>query len=440
MKYLPLLAFVSLLLPVQAFAMTTPVLLMNPLTNLTNSGDRFFACTPVGASSGTGSINGQTPIPAAGTLNNISFGSGTTITTGSYAIHINKNGTNTSNTCTLDSTHQTCTDTAHPISFAAGDLCAIDITPTGTPTAQTNMQAAMTFDGTNSTDSIILGSGITINGSGAANSLSYNAFGFTDPGPDNNEIAHKIEMPTAGTIDKLYFFSNKAPGAGTSWAMTVRQNNATTTITCTESNTTATCNDTTHSISVNAGDFIDLAIQAVGTPAAFTNGFFGVRFTPTIPGESVMIAGTQSSISSIVNSTLMTGGKDTGNDDVSVETIAPVAFTWKKLFVDMNTAPGSGASRTFVDRINGSSGTITTTVSNTNTSGNDTTHNDSVAAGNVFNWLSTPTNSPTGSTNFRISGVMSISSASPVVTAHLSGFFAPLMRGFFGPGMSGYFL
>lgn len=411
-RLLPLITLLTFLLPAQAFAMTTPLLVMDQLSNITNASERDFSCTPEGGASGTGSVNGETPIPAAGIISNLTFGLTNTVTTGSYSLTLVKNDISTAQTCTISS-GTTCSDSAHPISFAAGDRCSMVIIPTSTPTAQSGMQASASFDGTASGDSILLGGQFTLPTSGA---LNYGTFGYVEPNGDNVENNHKIVFPTAGTIDQLYVFTNKSPGAATSWTMTARLNGATTTLTCQVAGASATaCNDPSHSLTVAAGDFIDVATQATGATNATTNSFWGVRFVPTIPGESVMLSNTNTSLSAGLNVWNFTGGIGNQSVENTAQAIAPVAFTWEKIYTDFDTAPGSGTSRSWISRVNTVSQSLAATVSDTSTAAHDTVDTVAVSALSVIDWMTTPTNAPAGSIHIRTSAVMFIAPPIPPV-------------------------
>lgn len=429
-----LLALLLVLIPHMAFAMTTPLLTENTITNPTNAGGRFFGLTGHGGRGGAGSLNTETPMPTAGTINNLRFAVPTSVTTGNYQMWLLKNGTRTALTCTISS-GTSCSDTVHPISVVAGtDTMSIEVEPSGTPTAETQYYSSETFDGTVDGESIVMG------GVSGTFSNTYGSFGYEEANPSASEINNSVVFPTAGTLDKFYVLGSSGPGAGTSWAFTVRQNNATTSITCSIANTNVACNDTADSITVAAGDTIDFRLISTGAASTGRNINLALRFKPTVNGESVMLAKTNAAVSAGLSATMYTGGDGSDNTDAVVETVAPVAFTWKKLYVNFDNSPGVGTSRAIASRINSVTGALTCTVSNTSTVCNDPTNSDSVSAGNLFNWQTTPSNVPAASTNMRFSAVMFIAPAAAAVTSHVSGFFGPFMSGFFGPGVSGYFL
>lgn len=77
--------------------------------------------------------------------------------------------------------------------------------------------------------------------------------------------------------------------------------------------------------------------------------------------------------------------------------IVPVAGTIKDLNIVLDTAPGAGKSYTFTVFKNGSSTNLTLTISGADTSGNDSTNEIDLAAGDRVSIESDPTGTPTSS-------------------------------------------
>lgn len=76
--------------------------------------------------------------------------------------------------------------------------------------------------------------------------------------------------PIAGVVRNLYFKFQNAPdnGGGTqSWTVVAKENGSATGITCVASEATATCEDTSNSFTLDAGNYMNFAITAAGTPA-----------------------------------------------------------------------------------------------------------------------------------------------------------------------------
>lgn len=102
-------------------------------------------------------------------------------------------------------------------------------------------------------------------------SASSQATGFL---PTENAIQNVA--PVAGSIANLNFKPNFAPGGQTT-TITLRVNNANTALTCTNAIAGTGCTDSTHTISINAGDVLDWQLTASG---AFTgSGTFSIAST-----------------------------------------------------------------------------------------------------------------------------------------------------------------
>lgn len=81
-----------------------------------------------------------------------------------------------------------------------------------------------------------------------------------------------LPLSVPGTIKNLYCSTLSGPGGATTYIATLRKNTSSQTLTCTMTGATATCNDTTHSFSANAGDLLALQLVTL-TGAATANGF-----------------------------------------------------------------------------------------------------------------------------------------------------------------------
>lgn len=83
---------------------------------------------------------------------------------------------------------------------------------------------------------------------------------------------------TSRTISNLYISQGPAPGTGNSAVYTLRVNGADTAVTCTISNTASTCNDTTHSASITAGQTWSIkSVQSASAASTIPSG--GIKFT-----------------------------------------------------------------------------------------------------------------------------------------------------------------
>jgi hypothetical protein len=84
-----------------------------------------------------------------------------------------------------------------------------------------------------------------------------------------SEAGAQVGSPVAGTISNLSIRATSDAGnSGDSYVMNVRKNGANTGITCTITDTSSTCSDTLHTVSVAVGDLLSLQAVAVGGPAS----------------------------------------------------------------------------------------------------------------------------------------------------------------------------
>lgn len=121
-------------------------------------------------------------------------------------------------------------------------------------------------------------------GTGAASALAANTTGFIGFADmcSPTETACLVTIPIAGTVKNFYATASNASGAGQSYVFTLRKNGADQTVTCTMSNTT-TCNDTTHSFAVAAGDTMTIKVVSSATAASLTLSSHGFQIVTTSP-------------------------------------------------------------------------------------------------------------------------------------------------------------
>ncbi|GAI74804.1 unnamed protein product, partial [marine sediment metagenome] len=69
------------------------------------------------------------------------------------------------------------------------------------------------------------------------------------------------------TLKNLYLKLSAAPGAGTSYAFTLRQNEGSSTLTCTVANANTTANDLVNTVAISDGDTVDIMVVPSGFPS-----------------------------------------------------------------------------------------------------------------------------------------------------------------------------
>lgn len=389
-------------IPVQA--MTTPILIANSNAGLSTSNSSYINLAALGADNVGGSSIKETPMAIAGTFTKLYFRLPVALSSGSYVATLYKNGSPTALTLTLDSSSGLVSiDSTHSVSVAVGDLVYVRVDPFGTPSpAPGRFQLSAVFDGTTAGESVIFTSSVNFSGSG----VRYTGFGI-ETGVGTTDAVASTVMPTSGVIDHFYAAVPSAPGSGKSLVYTLVKNGTPTALVATISDLATTGNDTTHSVSVVAGDTLSVSCTPSGTPTSNQMNS-SVRFVPTVDGESAMFGTTDSQSASATNYLYTTGYLGQATVEANQYAVAPIAFSWKKLFLNFNTAPGSGKSRTFTSRINAGNGALTAAVTDTNTTGSDTSNSVSVAAGDLLDWASIPSGTPAASSNWRYSAVMYI--------------------------------
>jgi len=209
------------------------------------------------------------------------------------------------------------------------------------------------------------------------------------------ESARINVIPSDGVIKDLRIRLSGAPGAGKSYVFTLRLNGAPTTLTATVAGAAATtANDTSHDVTVAAGDYVSLECNPDGIPTV-RDAYWSTMFEATVAGESIML-GSSGTVPNdqIRYSTLMGRGTwdDTEND---VRTVIPTDGTIKNLYVRLSADPGNAPDGyKFTLRKGGASQSLTVTITADATTGSDTTHDIAVSAGDVVTFMSEPLNGP----------------------------------------------
>jgi hypothetical protein len=330
-------------------------------------------------------------IPLSGTFRNLRALVQTAPGAGqSWTFKLYVNGADTLLSCTISDANTTGSDLSNAVAVTAGDLVCWKSTGSATAAASGNIALGAEFEANTSGTTFCAGVGTSspTTGTQYMAPVGYGSHNATE----NNR---HIVFPTGGTIDRLRVEASAAPGAGTSRSYTLRKNAADTTLTCSIADTAVSSSDLSNSVTVAAGDMLAIAVAVTaGTPSAGSTKV-SFRFTPTVSGESVMataIAAPSSSATSYENA----NGNGTTATEANAANIAPIAFTWKKLYLNANTAPGAAKSFAVTSRINAANGGLTATLSGAGvTTANDTSNTVAVSAGDLINWITVPSGTPT---------------------------------------------
>ena len=374
------------------------------------------------------------PVPAiiAGTVGNLKVNFPTTLTQGSWVITLLVNGSAAGSpgnvSCTIDTTHASCADTTNTAAFNANDTLAWQFAESGTPTAQTIMQVSSTITSSTNGQGILFGAWQNSTGKDpSASAANYGQFGGSTTWSSTDALGSSL-IAANGTFDGLSISAGTVPGGILTSVFTVFHNGSRTNITCTLTGAASTCNDAIgggHSFSVSAGDTISLescpgsivtnSCVAAGTPATATIRY-SIGWIPTISGEALVSLNYVGSLStSAVRYQILNGGGPASQTaiETNVLQIVPIASTLKKLYVSTDAALSGTQTRTQANRhgtgSGQSTGTLTCALNSTHTTTcNDTANSYSASAGDFINWISTPTNSPPTTADFKIGSVITV--------------------------------
>lgn len=222
-------------------------------------------------------------------------------------------------------------------------------------------------------------------GSPSQSAVNYTALTTGTSAFGAAEANRQMVMPSAGSFNNLRVKFNTAPGVGKNYVITLRVNGVDSAITVTLSDANTTVADTTHSVSVVAGDLVNFTITPTGTPALAVDVSTVIQFTGTTENESVLLSsggsnteGTSGTFYTSVGGCAFSISQTTEN---VVSTIMAVSGNLKNLYVKMTTAPGGATNRVFALMVNGVATSLTCTVTGAATTGSDTSNSVAVVAG-----------------------------------------------------------
>jgi hypothetical protein len=200
------------------------------------------------------------------------------------------------------------------------------------------------------------------------------------------EAAEAMPMPIAGTLKNLMFANTASPTIAA--PVTVDKNGSATTITATiGAGDTATGQyaDTTHTVSVVAGDYIDVSVvSGASTPPNLEA--VNLLFVPG-DGTSAIIHGTWNSVTTSATAKYSQPfSLITGTTEANAEYTSPIACSASHLYVYQVGANGGTTVTTFTLYHNGAASVLSGTigVGVTGSTAVDTTHSVSIAAGDSF--------------------------------------------------------
>jgi hypothetical protein len=235
---------------------------------------------------------------------------------------------------------------------------------------------------------------------GYSDGPSASATNFTIIGSSNTavswttpESAAALPMPVTSTLSNLYVSLQVAPGTGKSLAFTVMKNGSPTSLTVTISDTSTTATDVINTASFTAADTISLKCVPTGTPTVSGRVAWNMQSSAT--GQPMFVNTQSSTTAATFGPIIGYGASTTESREVG---IMPTGGTLSKLYVTVTAAPGVGNSKIFALRNGGVSQALTATISDANTSSNDTSNSATVAAGDRLAIQISVSGAPTTST------------------------------------------
>lgn len=327
----------------------------------------------------------------------------------SYTYTIRKNGVDTTLTATVSDTNTTASVTGQAVVFAAGDLISLSSTPSGTPTSPGIVYGQVLV---NSASQPIAGYwyGSSVFSNNSTRYLAPSG-GFSNTwSSSSTESDISTAVPIAGTIKNLYVNRySSAPSSGQSCSYTLMVNGVASALTLTISDTATTGSDTTHSVSVNAGDLISIRCAGSASAGVAGSGSISMAFTPSDGASSIYMTGNHgNSDTSNIPSQTVTGYRlpfgGAGLSNQSTDTAGAIgSIRINRMYITMTTAPGSGKSWSFTLRENSVDTALTATVSNTGTTVTSTSGTVVTQPFGRYSVSLVPVSTPASPGNVRIS-------------------------------------
>ncbi len=254
-----------------------------------------------------------------------------------YTLYVN--GSASALTCSISDASTSCSDSTHTVSLVRGDTVALRAeTGAGTPVySVVSGYIKKTITGTNRDDYIGGPASTTILSGTLTNytSLFYKA-------PSTTEV--KFIVPVGGNISKLVVALDGTPGAGKSYAVTLRKNGSDTGVTCTVADTNTTCGDLINSSTFAAGDFVSVSIVPSGTPTARYISV-GAQFSSLISGYFIHSSFTSSGnpSTSVTHYFPVNGAAGSGTSTSTYNESYPTGLYAMAYYAGQVTAPDNGA-------------------------------------------------------------------------------------------------
>lgn len=235
----------------------------------------------------------------------------------------------------------------------------------------------------------------------SASATEYNALqgGCTWFGTEANR--YKL-VSTGGKIKNLRVKLDDSPGAGKHYDFTLMVDGVPSALTVEIADAETSKADTTHEVDVVAGQTVSLQCAPDGTPTV-RHATWNTIFEGSTAKESLILGGSSNSVSNAATEYLgahcaYSTWRSSENESRQV---CPTAGKIKNLYVKLSTDPGIAPDAyRFTLRVNGADSDdgegnpLQVTITADDTTGNDTTHEITVAPGDVLTMKCEPLNGP----------------------------------------------
>ena len=213
---------------------------------------------------------------------------------------------------------------------------------------------------------------------------------------NTSEIRVRQVMPVAGMFDYLRVKTVDPGGSGQSRAFTLRKAGSDTALTCTVNTGSTLAADTTHTVSVAAGDLVSLKQVASATAAASSPISWVARFTAANTNEFPLLWGASTGAGAgTTRYSPIQGDAAVQTTEAFAQSVIPTPGTLSNLYVALD-ANQATSGQTVTLFLNGVATGLTCTVSSGAATANDTTHNVAVVAGDLVSleWNNAGSNAP----------------------------------------------
>jgi hypothetical protein len=286
----------------------------------------------------------------------------------SYACTLMVNGVASALTCTVTNAGRVAFDGTNTVNVNDGDYVQLRVVPSGTPVAQTDgvkiglKHTAAASDGSGG----LLGSWSI--GSTADASTTYAPFGRSVNASESLSNSWAA-MPCGGSISKLFVRLSVGPGSGVTRKITLVKNDVDTGLSVSISGSSLVGSSSAETVSFVEGDVIYLKLEVSGGTAASASIQTCAEWTPSSPGNIPLFGGVLSPSASVTNYAPLIGRPTANAVEDTASVPVPCNLDVVSFNVSLNSAPGSGRSRTVTVRTAGSDTAASVVISGSNQSG-----------------------------------------------------------------------